>query len=395
MIRQRLLRVGAFGVGRMGRVHLENLLGLAQSGRIELIAIGDRHPPMLDAAGTLVTAVGGDSLAARVQKFSTPEAMEAARNLDAVVIASRTQDHARDSVTFTRRGVAVLVEKPFANTLTEAVEFCAELGVEGARRVQVAFHRFYDAAANVAMDWAARGMVGELQQSHHVLQDKNPTPPSYQSCGITADMAIHLIFESLCFHGFELPSQVQALRFLAPHYHDRAGEGANIVHVFCSWRDGSVAHHWGSRINATGYDNGFKIIGSQGRIDVGEFAGDFGVIRARLWRGVGADGDSTPRGTLAGNRRFKMSRPNADHPDFYARYATAYHRQLESFLQNVRRGVPFKIGPEVGWKTLLVANAAEASSRRGGHRFDLALKDGSPIRTIDDASRFAVEAGVD
>lgn len=392
MSRRPPLRVGIFGVGRMGRVHLENLLRLSRVGKIELVAMGDRYPPTLIAADGMVIEQGGTILSERLGRCATPEQMAVAYQLDAVVVASRTEDHARDSLAFTRQGIAVMVEKPIANSVAEAVEFCQQLGASGDRLVQVAFHRFYDTATQAAMDWAAHGLVGDVQQSHHVLQDKNPTPPSYQSCGITADMAIHLIFESLCFHAFELPSDVQALRFLAPHYEDRAGEGANIVHVFCRWRDGSVAHHWGSRINNTGYDNGFKVIGTEGRIDVGEFVGDFGVVHAKLWHGTGRD--SLPRGTLAGHRRFPMSRPAAGHPDFYARYARAYARELESFLQHVRRGTPFAIGPEVGWKTLLVANAAEASSRREGQRLELVLKDGSPIRTISDAAEFAVAAGV-
>jgi myo-inositol 2-dehydrogenase/D-chiro-inositol 1-dehydrogenase len=376
----------------MGRVHLENLIRLSRGGKIELVAMGDRNPPTLMAAESAVAELGGTLLAERVTQCSSPEQMVAAHPLDAVVIASRTEDHARDSVAFTRRGIAVLLEKPFANSVAEAVEFCQQLGAAGDRLVQVAFHRFYDAAARVAMDWAARGLVGEVQQSHHVLQDKNPTPPSYQSCGITADMAIHLIFEALCFHGFELPRRVQALQFMAPHYEDRAGEGANIVHVFCNWRDGSVAHLWGSRINNTGYDNGFKVIGTEGRIDVGEFVGDFGVVRAKLWRGTGRD--SGKRGTLASHRRFPMSRPSAGHPDFYARYARAYASELETFLDRVRNRAPFEIGPEVGWKTLLVANTAEASSRRGGQRFELALKDGTAISTFSHAAEFAATAGL-
>ena len=36
------LRMGIFGVGRMGRVHLENLLRMVREGTIELVALGDR-----------------------------------------------------------------------------------------------------------------------------------------------------------------------------------------------------------------------------------------------------------------------------------------------------------------------------------------------------------------
>ena len=58
----------------------------------------------------------------------------------------------------------------------------------------------------------SRGSLSELLNGHN---------------GVSADMAIHLIFEAMSFHRFALPVHVQALRFMAPYYDDRANEGAN------------------------------------------------------------------------------------------------------------------------------------------------------------------------
>jgi myo-inositol 2-dehydrogenase/D-chiro-inositol 1-dehydrogenase len=377
------LRLGAFGVGRMGQVHLEHLIAMHRRGEIELVAIGDRFGPTLGSASGLLHELGGPDLA-RVAQFDDPDTMAAAARLDGVIVASRTEDHARDSLAFVSHGTPVFVEKPFASTIAEAADFCGKLGDSPNRLVHVGFQRHYDAAAVAALDWFSRGRIGTLQQSHHVLQDKNPTPVGYRSGGITADMAIHLVFEAMSVHGFELPRTVQALRFTAPHYDDRAGEGANVVHTFCTWADGSVAHLWGSRINSAGYDNGFKLIGTRGRIDVGEFVGDFGVITARLWSGVGDD-----RGRQVEEAQFAMTRPAAGHPDFYARYAAAYAAELSAFTDGLRRNTPFDPGADVGWKTLLVANLAEASSRSGGRLFDLTQSDGSAIETVVDAAAYA------
>jgi myo-inositol 2-dehydrogenase/D-chiro-inositol 1-dehydrogenase len=375
------LRLGAFGVGRMGQVHLEHLTALHQAGGIELAAIGDRFGPALSSASRLLNELGGPNLT-KVARFQDPDAMAAAR-LDGVVVASRTEDHARDSLAFVRHGTPVLVEKPFANSIEEAAVLCASLGGSASRLVQVGFQRHFDMAARAALSWLSAGRIGMLQQSHHVLQDKNPTPVGYQSCGITADMAIHLVFEAMSVHAFELPRSVQALRFAAPHYDDRAGEGANVVHAFCTWSDGSVAHLWGSRINSAGYDNGFKLIGTAGRIDVGEFVGDFGTITARLWSGAGDD-----RGQQKDEASFPMTPPSPRHPDFYARYAAAYAAELSAFADCLRRRAPFELGPDLGWKTLFVANLAEASSRSGGQRFDL-VQDGSAIETVEEAAAYA------
>ena len=310
--------------------------------------------------------------------------MAAAARLNGVVVASRTEDHARDSLAFIRYGTPVFVEKPFANSIAEAADFCARLGDGPNRLVQVGFQRHFDAAARAALKWISSGRIGTLQQSHHVLQDKNPTPVGYQSCGITADMAIHLVFEAMSLHGFELPCSVQALRFAAPHYDDRAGEGANVVHTFCRWADGTLAHLWGSRINSAGYDNGFKVIGTEGRIDVGEFVGDFGAITARLWSGAGDD-----RGRQIEAADFAMTRPSARHPDFYARYAAAYAAEISAFIDCLRSNAAFDLGSEIGWKTLFVANLAEASARSDGRRFDLIQADGSAIATVEDAAAYA------
>jgi hypothetical protein len=59
-----------------------------------------------------------------------------------------------------------------------------------------------------------------------------------------------------------------------------------------------------------------------------------------------------------------------------------------AFLEHVRAGTPFDLGPEVGWKTLLVANVAEESSRLGGRIIELELPNGKPITTLDDAAQF-------
>src|SRR5262245_40813356 len=315
--------------------------------------MGDWFAPTLSSASRLLNELGGPDLA-RIARFDDPGAMAAATRLDGVIVASRTEDHARDSLAFIHRGTPVLVEKPFANSIAEAADFCGRLGECPNHLVQVGFQRHFDAAARAALDWIARGRIGALQQSHHDLQDKNPTPVGYQSCGITADMAIHLVFEAISVHGFELPCSVQALRFVAPHYDDRAGEGANVVHTFCTWNDGAVAHLWGSRINSAGYDNGFKLIGTEGRIDVGEFVGDFGTITARLWSGIGED-----RGRQVDEVVCPMTRSSARHPDFYARYAAAYAAEVSAFVDCLRRNAPFAPGPDVGWKTLFVANLAE------------------------------------
>ncbi len=387
-----MLRLGAFGVGRMGRVHLETLVRLDRARRIDLLALGDRHSATLRSALELVREIGAERGSISLARFDRPEVMAGSGLIDAVVVASRTCDHARDALAFLEAGIPVMVEKPLAASVAEAASFCRTVGESGRGLLQVGFQRHYDEATRIAARWVSQGLIGALQQTEHVLQDKNPTPSAYQSGGITSDMAIHLVFETMLFRGFELPTDVQALRFMAPHYDDRAGEGANIVHVFCGWADGSLAHLWGSRINRTGYDNGFTLIGTKGRIDVGEFVGEFGPVRVRRWQRD--DRDEASRGELAEHLEFPMTSAAGRHPDFYPRFAAAFEAELREFVASVEAGGTLEPGLHTGWKTLFVAEVAEASSRLGGRRFTLARSDGGPIATADDAAHFAEAAGI-
>ena len=380
------LRLGVFGVGRMGKVHVETLIELHRRDIAVLTALGDRHQPTLDSA-----LAGAHLDANRLSTFDDAAEMAASGILDAVVIASRTEHHTDDALAFAARGIPVMLEKPMAASIAEAARFSAALGPDGDRLVQIGFQRRYDDAGRMAAAWVEEGRIGALQETRHVLQDKNPPPAGYQSSGITADMAIHLVFEAMHLRGGALPRTVQAMRFLAPHYDDHAQEGANIVHAFLTWPDGSVADLAGSRINATGYDNRFSLVGSEGRIDVGDFVGDFGRISCKLWRGV-ADG---PRGELVESLDFPMRRPAPGHPDFYPRFAEAYTNEVCEFTDRVERHRRLDPGPDIGWKTLLVANLAEASSRQDGRRFELVGPNGGPITTPDAAAAFAASVGAE
>ena len=74
------LRLAAFGVGRMGQVHLEHLIALHQRGEIALVAMGDRFGPTLSSACRLLNELGWPDLAG-IAQFGDPDAMAAAARL--------------------------------------------------------------------------------------------------------------------------------------------------------------------------------------------------------------------------------------------------------------------------------------------------------------------------
>jgi myo-inositol 2-dehydrogenase/D-chiro-inositol 1-dehydrogenase len=136
-----LLRLGIFGTGRMGRVHLQHLVELHRARRLDFVAMGDPVPATLDEARSYLAMLGAVDLARDLATASTAEQMAIGAGLDGVVVATRTEDHARDIVAFARRGIPVLVEKPVASSIAEASAIDGELGSVAERLVQVAFQR--------------------------------------------------------------------------------------------------------------------------------------------------------------------------------------------------------------------------------------------------------------
>jgi hypothetical protein len=64
-------------------------------------------------------------------------------------------------------------------------------------------------------------------------------------------------------------------------------------------------------------------------------------------------------------------------------------------LRAVAERRPIKLGPEIGWKSVLVAGAAEASSRLGGRRYELTCAGGQAIASAADAAAFARREGIE
>ena len=170
-------RLGIFGTGRMGRVHLEHLVRLHRRRAHRLRGDGRSAARRRWTRRARISPRSTPAISPAIsRRLRRRTRMAAEAGVDAVVVASRTEDHARDIVAFARRGIPVLVEKPLANSIAEAAAIAGELGADADRLVQVAFQRHYDAATRAAAAWVEQGLIGSIQQSDHVLQDKNPTP---------------------------------------------------------------------------------------------------------------------------------------------------------------------------------------------------------------------------
>jgi UDP-N-acetylglucosamine 3-dehydrogenase len=171
----RELRVGLAGLGSMGRNHLR-VLGTRSN--VRLAAIADPSPEALAAA----TAQTGAAW------FEEPLAMIAEAELDAVVIAAPTTSHLPLALAAIGRGIAVLVEKPLAPTVDEALEIVAASRATGVPVAVGHVERFNPAVRELSRLLAA----GWLSTVYAITSRRaGPFPARIRDVGVTVDLATH------------------------------------------------------------------------------------------------------------------------------------------------------------------------------------------------------------
>jgi UDP-N-acetylglucosamine 3-dehydrogenase len=171
----RELRVGLAGLGSMGRNHLRILAGRDD---IRLAAVAD------PVAATLAGATAQTG----AQGFAEPLAMLAEAELDAVVIAAPTTAHVPLALAAIERGMAVLVEKPLAATIDEAMRI-----VDAARASGVPVQVGHVERFNPAVLELGRLIDdGWLSTIYSIASRRaGPFPARIRDVGVTVDLATH------------------------------------------------------------------------------------------------------------------------------------------------------------------------------------------------------------
>ena len=171
----RELRIGLAGLGSMGRNHLR-VIGSRPN--VRLVAVADPARDALAAAAAQTGAAG----------FEAPLAMIAEAELDAVVIAAPTTSHVPLALAAIGRGIAVLVEKPLAPTVNEALEIVAASRATGVP-VQVGHVERFNPAVRELSRLLAEGWLSTVYAI--TSRRAGPFPARIRDIGVTVDLATH------------------------------------------------------------------------------------------------------------------------------------------------------------------------------------------------------------
>ena len=212
------LRVGVVGVGHFGRHHARVFSELDD---VTLVGVAD-----ID--GGRARAVGGQHA---VDAFASHR--DLLKEVDAVSVAVPTRAHAEIACDFLKKGVAVLVEKPMAATLAEALEIQAAAETSGAKLQVGHIMRF----SPVVMAMREMDVVPKVLEVHRLR------PFSFRSLdvGVVLDMMIHDIDLVLQLVRGRL-EKIDAVAFAL------LGPTEDICNARMAFDDGCVANLTASRV---------------------------------------------------------------------------------------------------------------------------------------------------
>lgn len=338
-------KYGVYGVGRIGKVHAAIVQGQGN----EIITIGDDVQAAVELAQNELQVEP-------VLTFndSAEMAQRMGDELDAVIIASHTKDHARHALPFVQVNIPVYLEKPLTDGLPEAFEFVETVGRDP-HQIQIGLQRRYDPALLHTKALIASGLIGEIREIRCILRDQFPPPPTYSSRGLIIDMGIHVADEAI-FLLDEFPSKVWASVHHTKAYDSPIDEGGDTGFVTFTTPSNVLGRLDLSRTHGSGYNNETYIIGTEGTIHTGRFAGYPGPIHVELWQ---KDGTMHPE-----SKTFEMTYLEGDYPEFLPRFNIAYQHAHQQFRDDIEAHKPFAVTQNEVLDAQVFVEAAHRSAQQ-------------------------------
>ena len=267
--------VGVIGAGMMGTDHVRTLTTHVDDAQV--VAVADADPTRAEAAA----ALGGG------RPFADPYALIADEAVDAVVVASFDTTHEEFVLACIAAGKPVLCEKPLATTAEACLHILDAEVAAGRRLVTLGFMRRFDPGYEELL--AVIGAIGDPLLVH--CAHRNALAPAIY----TSEMLI----TSSCVHEIDitrwlLGEEIVAAEVRAPRSTGEAPEGLVDPQLILLETATGVLIDVEVFVNARyGYDIRCEVVGEQGTVRLAEQVA----------------------------------------PDFRARFATAYRRELDCWIK--------------------------------------------------------------
>jgi myo-inositol 2-dehydrogenase/D-chiro-inositol 1-dehydrogenase len=321
------LKMGLIGAGRIGQLHAVNLT------------------TRIPSAGLIMVAdVFEENARQCAKRYAIPFATQDYRaildrpDIEAVMICSSTDTHARIIEEAAQAGKHIFCEKPIALDLAsidKALKAVAHTDV----KLQLGFNRRFDASYRRVRQAVEQGETGHLQQIHIISRDPAPPPIEYipGSGGLFLDMTIHDFDMARFLTGSEVDEVFAMAGVMVDPAIGEVGDvdTATILLHFTSGVIGTIEN---CRRAAYGYDQRVEVSGSAGAVQTENKYANTAILS-----------DSS------GIRR--------DLPlHFYLdRYTESYVTEVEAFVDSILHDKPVPVTGYDGRMALVLGLAAKKS----------------------------------
>ena len=246
------IKIGIIGIGRMGQIHLDNLM--QKFSEVEVVAISDINEEARQWAEKYT-----------ISKFYFDyQDLISDQEVNTVVICSPTNQHAENIIAAAQAGKNIFCEKPMdlsIQTATKVLQIVEKAGV----KFMLGFNRRFDPNFMKIKSLIEEGKVGDPQIVKITSRDPAPPPIDYikSSGGMFLDMTIH----DFDMARFMVSSKVISIFAVGRNLVDPnigiAGDIDTAV-VTITFDSGAIATIDNSRQAVYGYDQRVEVFGSEG-----------------------------------------------------------------------------------------------------------------------------------
>jgi myo-inositol 2-dehydrogenase / D-chiro-inositol 1-dehydrogenase len=321
------LKIGLIGAGRIGCVHAEHLTTHVQSAELAMVA-----------------DVLEENARQCAQRYAIPFASQNYHaildrsDIEAVVICSSTDTHARIIEEAAQAGKHIFCEKPIALDLLaidRALDAVAAAGV----KLQLGFNRRFDASYRRVRQVVEQGEIGRLQQLHIISRDPAPPPIEYvpASGGLFLDMTIHDFDMARFLAGSEVDEVFAMAGVMVNPAIGEVGD-VDTATLLLRFSNGGIGTIENCRRAAYGYDQRVEVLGSAGSVRTENKYANTAIL---------SDSSSIRRDLPL---RF-----------YIERYTESYITEMEAFVDAVLHDTPVLVTGYDGRMALVLGLAAKKS----------------------------------
>lgn len=319
----RRVKIALIGLGRIGMMHLQNLVNLRDN--YQVVSISD---PFKDDLHEIAKDYGIPNCTKDFNEvMNNPE-------VEAVLIASSTDTHAEIITAAAKAGKDILCEKPI-DTDIDRIKKILTVVKENQVQLQIGFNRRFDHNFNKIHQLVTDGIVGQPQIIK--ISSRDPAPPSIDyikvSGGIFSDMMIHDLDMIRFWSNTEVTEVYAQGSVLVDPEIGKAGD-IDTAMVSCKFANGALGVIDNSRKAVYGYDQRAEVFGSKGQV----FSNNDKLTNIQVDLADGSRLDKIPN-------------------FFIERYTQAYLDELKSFYTAVvDHKSPLAIGTD-GLRSIQLAQA--------------------------------------